>query len=137
MQAAAPDSVSILPYLQDPDLPTRSARPFVYAEKFDPNGFGPFTRNDRALRDDRYKIIWRSGVYSELYDLTLDPWEQSNLLDAPLVGEDAAAYERLVGWMEDLHRWKSAPAVSLWHALALATALAFLGSRRSAHSPQP
>ena len=38
--ATARDSVSFLPYLQDPDLATLPTRPYVYSEMFTPDGSG-------------------------------------------------------------------------------------------------
>ena len=50
----AEHSVSLVPYLRDPTLATRALRPYVYAERFEPNGSGPYTDEQRAIRDDRY-----------------------------------------------------------------------------------
>lgn len=61
--AQGEDSVSIVPYLEDPMLPT--LRSCAYAERFEPNGPGPDTVEERAAREDRYKLIWRDGVYEE------------------------------------------------------------------------
>lgn len=48
------DGHSILPSLRAEDV---SGRRYVYTEKFAPNGDGPFTVNQRALRSDDYKLI--------------------------------------------------------------------------------
>jgi arylsulfatase A-like enzyme len=78
------DGVSMAPYFSDPSLP--SLRPWVYAESFKPNGFGPYIVNARAARDERYKLI-RDEAWIQLYggqslyDLVEDPWETTNLLD--------------------------------------------------------
>jgi len=96
VSASAEDSLSILPYLQDPSAVTQSRRPFIYAELFSPNGSGPYTSNERAVRDAQYKLIWRDGADQEFYDLLADPWEQLNLLPASgLSAEQAAAYDSL------------------------------------------
>jgi arylsulfatase A-like enzyme len=91
------DSLSLLPYFEDPAQP--SLRASLYSEYFEPPGFGPYTRYDRAVRDARFKLIHRlsAGVDSlEFYDLDADPFEQTNLLDAPPLAPDAqAAYDTL------------------------------------------
>lgn len=97
------DSVSLVPYLEDPDLPSRRAT--VFAEYFKPNGFGPWIEHRRAVRGPRFKLIevvasgpgpsgggnWTS-VTQELYDLAADPWERRDLLTmGPLSGPAQAA----------------------------------------------
>ena len=114
----AQDSVSLLPYLLDPSLPTQPRRPYAYSESFSPNGFGPYNENERAIREDTYKLIWRDGVYEELFHLNDDPFEQNNLLDAPLDPEAQEAYDRLVSWMEGLHA-PLVPSGSVWSASVL------------------
>lgn len=80
------DSVSIVPYLQDPA--TTPLRTYAYTELFKPNGFGNNkTLDRRIIRDDRYKVI-RSGVDPanhtfEFFDLQQDPFELADLLDQP------------------------------------------------------
>ena len=62
------DGLSWLPVLRDPHsvLP----RPYVYSERFSPDGPGPFIESSRMLRDDRYKLIRFDGSGLELmYDL--------------------------------------------------------------------
>lgn len=88
----AEDSVSLLPYFRDPNAQLRR---FVYAEVFEPNGSGPYTRHDRCVRDARYKLIRKIGAADELYDLLVDPFEQSNLLPSLSMSEQAA-YDALV-----------------------------------------
>lgn len=87
------DSLSLLPYLQDPGRP--SLRRWVYSETFAPNGPGPWTQHDRAVRDARHKLIRRLGAPDELYDLQADPFEQQDLLAGPLTRPQAAAYAAL------------------------------------------
>ncbi len=101
--APAEDSVSLLPYLQDPTLPTLPARSYVYTESFSPNGDPPYDTVQRAIRGERYKLIWRNGSYAELFDLDLDRWESENLLLEPLEPEVASDYRVLVRAMGDLH----------------------------------
>ena len=91
------DSVSLLPYLQDPTTP--SIREWVFAESFDPNGPGPYKHHHRAIRGQRFKLI-RKSYYSSivqelLYDLEQDPFEETNLLLQDLTREQRRAYHRL------------------------------------------
>lgn len=82
--AGSLDSVSLMPYLKNPKLP--SLRPWVFAEIFDPNGItGPYTFTGQAIRNDRYKYIRSSVLNNPLYadaffDLLADPGELNNLL---------------------------------------------------------
>ncbi|MEM9782967.1 MAG: sulfatase-like hydrolase/transferase [Pseudomonadota bacterium] len=100
----AEDSVSLLPYLQDPTLPTRSSRPYAYAERFSPNGEPPYDTVERAIRGERFKLIWRDGVDEELFDLSLDPFEAVNLLlSLPLEPDAETAFNALSAAMETLH----------------------------------
>jgi len=75
------DSVSWLPYLADPDLP--SLRPYIFTEIFRPNGLNP-SQSKRAIRDSRYKLIrvhidGKKDLF-QLYDLASDPFEEVDLL---------------------------------------------------------
>ena len=76
--SSAPDSVSLVPYLQDPGHP--SLREWAYSESFKPNGSGPYTIWRQALVTGRHKLIRRMDQRDELYDLAQDPFEQVNLL---------------------------------------------------------
>jgi arylsulfatase A-like enzyme len=75
---ATSDSVSMVPYLEDPTTP--SIRETVFAELFLPNG-GEIDPGShlRAAREARYKLVRRSTNPDELYDLETDPYEQSPL----------------------------------------------------------
>ena len=86
------DSVSLVPYFSNP---TQSIRNTVYSEKFSPNGPGPYTTHERAIRNDRYKLIRRLGQSDELFDLLLDPFETSNLLPN-LSASEQVAFDALV-----------------------------------------
>ncbi len=91
------DSISLLPYFSDPSQP--SLRAALYSEYFEPPGFGPYTRYDRAVRDAQWKLLHldSAGVDSlELYDLAADPFEKVNLLLAPLAPAAQAAYDALL-----------------------------------------
>jgi hypothetical protein len=59
--------VSLLPLLADPGL--AGGHPVLYTEHFAPNGFGPYTLHDRAVRDDTHKLIRRLDGSEELYAL--------------------------------------------------------------------
>jgi hypothetical protein len=100
------DSVSLKPYFSQPDLP--SLRSWAYAENFRPNGFGPYLINNRAVRNDRFKLIEEQNKLhpvriERLYDLLADPFEQTDLLDGSLDPEQAAAYAELQALLAGLH----------------------------------
>ena len=106
------DSVSLLPYLADPSQP--SLRRHAFTETFAPNGHGPYSHVERALRDDRYKLVRKVAqiagpggpeehTVDALYDLLADPFEQDDLLlPAPVAPEAAAAYAELGAALEAL-----------------------------------
>lgn len=84
------DSVSMVPYLQKPSLPT--IRTVAYSEVFLPVGtdmgdiYIPYSTNPTQLskksaRNETYKFIWdlKTGG-EELYNLNTDPFETQNLL---------------------------------------------------------
>ncbi len=74
----AEDSISLAPYLAEPELP--SLRDYAYAEWFTPNHpSGPPEQHRRAVRDRRFKLIRRIGQVDELYDLLTDPLELVDL----------------------------------------------------------
>ncbi len=99
----AVDSVSFLPVLHG----EAGARTWVYSETFLPNGL-PFTptSHERTVIEERWKLIRRSGLPTgdgdELFDLTLDPAETSNLLDGQLTPEAESAYDRLQACLDQL-----------------------------------
>ncbi len=98
----AQDSVSLLPYLLDPARSTLPIRPYVYAEQFSPNGEGPYSEEERGIRDERYKLIWRDGTYEEFFDLEEDPFETVNLLDGGLSTAQQTSFDNLVANVEQL-----------------------------------
>jgi arylsulfatase A-like enzyme len=86
------DSISMVPYLAGDPTPRRE---YVYSERFKPNGPGPYTVYDQAVRGLRYKLIRRVDG-EELYDLMTDPFERNDLLRQPsLTAPQRAAYRRL------------------------------------------
>ena len=128
--ASAEDSVSIVPYLDNPALGT--LRSCVYAEKFSPNGAGPYSDERRAARNDTYKLIWRNGSFEEFFDLGLDPSERDNLLPvSDLDPQQALAYATLADAMENGSCAEPAaaivPALNFAMSAILAAALAALG----------
>ena len=111
--AATEDSLSFVPYLEDPTLATSSTRPYSYAERFEPNGFGPYTDEQRAVRDDQYKLVWRNGVYEEFFDLNAFPFETVNLLPVGnLNASQLIAYNALVAAIEGIGDGVATPASS-------------------------
>lgn len=57
------------------------ARTWNFAERFVPNGFGPYNFRERMIRDSRYKLIVEevAGVetFRGLFDLAVDPDEET------------------------------------------------------------
>lgn len=87
-------SVSFLPYLSDPAMP--SIRTSTYAEVFKPNGGPPDpNRRAQAARETRYKLQRINTTTDRFYDLQADPWEASPLNLANLTPEQQDAYNRL------------------------------------------
>jgi arylsulfatase A-like enzyme len=78
------DGYSLLPYLVDPTAPSQHA--FLYSERFAPNGPPPYQIDDRAVRDDDFKLVRneKSGLEA-LFDLHATQWwldEGPNLLES-------------------------------------------------------
>ncbi len=95
------DSVSLVPYLDDPDQ--ESIRSTVFSEFFFPDLDNP-TIVWRMIRDNRYKLIVRGGQQAgrELYDLQDDPFERKNLMDEPMTPDQMAAFLYLSQELVDL-----------------------------------
>lgn len=84
---------SLLPYLADPDLPSR--RSIVYTSAFEPNGPPPWPRDLQMVRNARWKLI-DHGEHEELFDLAGRFDDGEDLLAAgPLSPEAAAAHAEL------------------------------------------
>jgi arylsulfatase B len=88
------DGVNLLPVLADPTLPAHET---LYAERLEPNGFGPYFKDERAIRDARYKLV-RDAIHGvELFhEYAPGAVDQGpNLLPAGLDATQQAAYDRL------------------------------------------
>jgi arylsulfatase A-like enzyme len=95
------DSVSLLPYLVDPQA--EDLRPWAFTQLFSEGGRqGNRNTQGHTIRDDRYKLIRFLNDTEEFYDLQADPLEQNNLAMGALVGEELARYENLAAIMTDL-----------------------------------
>jgi arylsulfatase A-like enzyme len=104
----APDSESLLPYLDDPafDEPlmrsSAGGASVTYADRFNRLR----VRERRSIQDGRYKYIWSNdgagNVEDGLYDLQRDPDLEWNLLDAALPEGAASALGTLRRAMAEL-----------------------------------
>jgi arylsulfatase A-like enzyme len=92
------DGVSLASVFENPES---SVRNFAYADVFGPQQ-GRIA-NRHAIRGVRYKLIrdLRTDV-QEFYDLSVDPYEQTNLLDRELLAEERQAYDDLLEKLETL-----------------------------------
>jgi arylsulfatase A-like enzyme len=93
-QTTGLDSISLLPYLQQPQAPTQ--RQSIYSELFKHNASG-ISGWSQALRNSRYKLIRHNASgKDEFYDLNSDPLETNNLLKQNLSAEQKRQYRKLV-----------------------------------------
>jgi arylsulfatase A-like enzyme len=92
------DGVSFLDVLSNQGW--SGPREVVYTERFEPNGPGPYTRYDRAIRDDTHKLIRLNDGFDRLFRLDGLLQEGPDLMEQPLSAEDQAAYDRLVARLE-------------------------------------
>ncbi len=103
LEAALPgdrsvDSVSFVPFLTNPGMPSR--RDWVYVDVFS-GSFSGVADANYAMRNERYKLLRHQGT-EELYDLAGDPYEHANLLDDELSPEELAQYRLLREQVERL-----------------------------------
>lgn len=92
------DSVSFMPYLQNPDL--ASQRDWLYADVFS-GSFQGVADADYAMRNHGYKLLRHQGV-EEFYNLIDDPYEHNNLLAGALTANQQAQYQLLKQQIRDL-----------------------------------
>lgn len=90
-ETTAPDSVSLVPFLADPNR--ESLRDWALSERFGPNGPPPHRSNRRALITERYKYL-RINATEEFYDLELDPEESVDLVGTELSAEQSEQLAR-------------------------------------------
>lgn len=91
------DGRTLLPLLADP---TASHHDLLYAEDFRPNGPGPYTTDQRTLRDDRFKLV-RKGTVDSLYEIVPGAIDEGqDLLALGATDEQQAAYERLAAELD-------------------------------------
>ncbi|MBM3989763.1 MAG: hypothetical protein FJ298_02020 [Planctomycetes bacterium] len=92
------DGVDLAPYLENVATPT--LRSHVVVEKFEPNGFGPYTQQGAMIRDGRWKLIRRSGQPDAFFDLEGLDREGVDLNSGTLDGEQQQALARLRDWLD-------------------------------------
>ena len=59
------------------------------------NSSPPYALHDRALRNERYKLIRRLDTPDEFYDLSADPFESTDLLRIGLTPGERDAFAAL------------------------------------------
>ena len=92
------DSVSLAPVLADSSVQVRD---FAYADAFGPQTTGIVNR--KAIRDDQFKIVMDlQNNTTELYDLSVDPYETEDLLQETLEEETEIRYFALLAQLEEL-----------------------------------
>jgi arylsulfatase A-like enzyme len=92
------DAVSLAPVLADPEAQVRS---FAYADVFGATRGGVV--NERAIRDERFKLVFDLQLdTAEFYDLSVDPYEQADLLQETLSDEAQAGFDALIAQLEAL-----------------------------------
>jgi arylsulfatase A-like enzyme len=90
------DGFSLLPYLQDPDA--APVRDTIFQDAFIPNGPGPYTVNNRMIRDTRYKLIYPTKGDPLFYDMKGRIIEGEPLIDPQ--GPALEARTRLAAQLE-------------------------------------
>lgn len=87
---------SLLPLIADPDRPWKQAAFSMIGI----NGLGRSVRSESfryaEWRRDKSLPVDSTPVEREFYDLTVDPWEQHNLIDDPLYQEQIRQHARLL-----------------------------------------
>lgn len=95
-----PDGESFAGVLTAPEV--ASGRDWIYAERFVPNGPGPYDVHRQSVRNDRFKVIRNHDDGTEsLYDL-LGRTREGAPIEPPYTGDAAAAYAELVAILDGL-----------------------------------
>lgn len=89
------DSVSMLPMLRGEA--SAEPRQWAFSQRFSPNGSSNPTLMMRAVRNLTHKLISTSDEVEELYDLSVDPWEQNPL---PLNGDQYNELKKLLNSLQ-------------------------------------
>ena len=92
------DSVSLVPYLSDPER--ESIRQWVYADSFTTDA--GVESGAHTMRNQRYKLLVDQGV-EHFFDLQADPYEQNDLLARDLSEEEQAQLDSLRAQIAVLH----------------------------------
>ena len=103
---AAIDGVSILPYLEN--RTGTALRRYAYSEAFAPCWNNNF---QRAIANDRYKLIRRKDGSGAFYDLVADPYERTDLLPRTLTTAQRSNLNTLTRNMTDLLATGAGPCV--------------------------
>ena len=88
---ASVEGISLKPAIDNVDCHVRDTVLCAYIDR------------QRSVRDDRYKLIEyvvNGRRTTQLFDVRADPWELTNLVDAPAHADDVARLRR------ELHRWR-------------------------------
>lgn len=93
---------SFTSFLSDVNAPP--IRDVVFSWGFSPNGYGPYTRFDRCIRDARYKLIRHINT-EEFYDMQGRLFEGPNLLVSGVLSPDAQmSYNNLSILLDDIEQ---------------------------------
>jgi arylsulfatase A-like enzyme len=107
------DSISLMPYLRDPEQSPR--RRAAYSEYFTPNGFGPRTESMHALIGSRYKLLLvKTGAESQvpvMFDLRRDPGEDKRLFRENASPEERAVFRALGNHLLKLLKSRNGPSL--------------------------
>ena len=96
-----PTLCDVLGILPPPGLEGEDLRPLweKRMEKVRDSVFLPFMKIQRAVRDERWKLICYPKIsYMQLFDLQSDPYERTNLIDRP---DSSGHIERLLKLMKE------------------------------------
>lgn len=97
-QGISLDTVSMMPYLSEPD--TESIRDWIYVDRFDTDA--GVKSGQYAIRDERYKYMNNAGT-EYFFDLQADLYEHNNLLEGELSNEERERFTSLRAQIEHMH----------------------------------